>query len=218
MEPEYSVSSQPVVDTADPVSTPPPVNIPSAEEAFQLTVSLPPGFLFQPTDEQTLFYYLKGKVLSQEVTGAIADLDIYMYDPWDVAGKSKLKSTTEWYFYTNLQSRYKSGPRTKRDTPHGRWRRQGRMRKEFKDSNTDLKGTKMTYAFFLKNGTKEEPSEWRMEEFKLENHSQMSISKVFRKKKEMVEQTNVQDSPSDEDSSSDDEAATNLLMIPQPQL
>ena len=49
--------------------------------------ALAPGFRFHPTDEELVSYYLKRKVLGRPVRfDAIGDVDIYKYEPWDLAG------------------------------------------------------------------------------------------------------------------------------------
>ena len=49
--------------------------------------ALAPGFRFHPTDDELVSYYLKRKVLGRPVRfDAIGDVDIYKYEPWDLAG------------------------------------------------------------------------------------------------------------------------------------
>jgi hypothetical protein len=49
---------------------------------------LPPGFRFQPTDQEIIVYYLKKKIAAAAaaVTSIIADVDIYKFDPWELPG------------------------------------------------------------------------------------------------------------------------------------
>ncbi|KAJ0112967.1 hypothetical protein Patl1_01281 [Pistacia atlantica] len=50
-------------------------------------VRLPPGFRFQPTDEELLFQYLKCKIFSSSLPAPIIpEVNIYKYDPWDLPG------------------------------------------------------------------------------------------------------------------------------------
>jgi len=51
---------------------------------------LPPGFRFQPTDQEIIVYYLKKKIAAAAaaVTSIIADVDIYKFDPWELPGTS----------------------------------------------------------------------------------------------------------------------------------
>lgn len=70
----------------------------------RLTISLPPGFLFRPTDEQLLFYYLKGRVMNLDFTDAIAEVNIYKYEPWDLRGSSFFFVSEFLHFTVNLGS------------------------------------------------------------------------------------------------------------------
>lgn len=48
---------------------------------------LPPGFRFHPTDVELIMYYLKKKVMGKKFHfEAMADLNVYKYEPWDLAG------------------------------------------------------------------------------------------------------------------------------------
>ncbi|KAB1217505.1 hypothetical protein CJ030_MR4G028386 [Morella rubra] len=50
-------------------------------------VRLPPGFRFQPTDEELVFRYLKCKVFSCPLPASIIpEVNVCNYDPWDLPG------------------------------------------------------------------------------------------------------------------------------------
>lgn len=51
-------------------------------------VNLPPGFRFQPTDEEIVFQYLARKVTSSPLPASvIPDIEnIFNYDPWNLPG------------------------------------------------------------------------------------------------------------------------------------
>lgn len=58
-----------------------------APEGTMKTTALAPGFRFHPTDEELVSYYLKRKVSNKPVRfNAIAEVDIYKNEPWDLAG------------------------------------------------------------------------------------------------------------------------------------
>ena len=47
-----------------------------------------PGFRFHPTDEELVGFYLKRKILQQNLPiELIKQVDIYKYDPWDLPSK-----------------------------------------------------------------------------------------------------------------------------------
>lgn len=50
-------------------------------------VGLPPGFRFHPTDEELVNYYLKRKIIGQEIElDIIPEVDLYKCEPWELAG------------------------------------------------------------------------------------------------------------------------------------
>jgi len=50
---------------------------------------LPPGFRFQPTDEELVFQYLKCKVFSYPLPASIIpEINVCKYDPWDLPGNN----------------------------------------------------------------------------------------------------------------------------------
>ena len=60
--------------------------------------SLAPGFRFHPTDVELVRYYLKRKVLGKKfMTNAIAEVDIYKFEPLDLPGNT-LNSHASFFF------------------------------------------------------------------------------------------------------------------------
>lgn len=48
---------------------------------------LPPGFRFQPTDEEIVFQYLSRKTFNHPMPAlVIPELDVFTYDPWELPG------------------------------------------------------------------------------------------------------------------------------------
>ncbi|KAK9075602.1 hypothetical protein SSX86_003928 [Deinandra increscens subsp. villosa] len=67
---------QEIVAVAPPVAaaTPPPT-------------LLPPGFRFQPTDEELVMYYLRRKACGKPFPfQVVMEIDVYKSEPWEVAG------------------------------------------------------------------------------------------------------------------------------------
>ncbi|TXG68433.1 hypothetical protein EZV62_003368 [Acer yangbiense] len=69
---------------------------------------LPPGFRFQPTDEELVFQYLKCKIFSCPLPATvIPHINICRYDPWDLPagnmeqerGKPPHESRTDWIMH-----------------------------------------------------------------------------------------------------------------------
>lgn len=53
----------------------------------EVSLRLPPGFRFHPTDEELVVQYLKRKVFSYPLPAAIIpEVDLCKADPWDLPG------------------------------------------------------------------------------------------------------------------------------------
>ncbi|KAJ6676433.1 NO APICAL MERISTEM PROTEIN EXPRESSED [Salix viminalis] len=77
---------------------------------------LPPGFRFQPTDEELVFQYLKRKILSCPLpTSVIPDVNVCKYDPWELPGDME----SERYFFCNKETKYPNGNRVNRSSASG---------------------------------------------------------------------------------------------------
>ncbi|KAK1592187.1 hypothetical protein Q3G72_020959 [Acer saccharum] len=78
---------------------------------------LPPGFRFQPTDEELVFQCLKCKIFSCPLPATvIPHINNCRYDPWDLpAGNME----QERYFFFNNEAKYRNGNRTDRTTASG---------------------------------------------------------------------------------------------------
>lgn len=60
----------------------------SAEDIEAYFRSLPPGYQFMPSDVELILYYLKRKILNQELPiNRIHDVNIYQYHPQTLTGK-----------------------------------------------------------------------------------------------------------------------------------
>ncbi|KAF9668071.1 hypothetical protein SADUNF_Sadunf15G0089200 [Salix dunnii] len=83
---------------------------------------LPPGFRFQPTDEELVFQYLKRKILSCPLpTSVIPDVNVCKYDPWELPGDME----SERYFFCNKETKYPNGNRVNRSSASGYWKATG---------------------------------------------------------------------------------------------
>ncbi|KAL6125570.1 hypothetical protein ACLB2K_073626 [Fragaria x ananassa] len=135
----------------------------------QSSQSLAPGFRFHPTDEELVWYYLKRKVAGKSFRiDAISVVDIYKIEPWDLPGKSKLKSRdTEWYFFSLLDRKYGNSSRTNRATEKGYWKTTGKDRPVC--HNSRAVGMKKTLVFHSGRAPKGARTNWVMHEYRLDN-------------------------------------------------
>ncbi|KAI8006591.1 NAC domain-containing protein 78 [Camellia lanceoleosa] len=131
------------------------------------TASLAPGFRFHPTDEELVRYYLKRKVCRKPFRfEAISDIDVYKSEPWDLPGKSRLKSRDlEWYFFSVLDKKYGNGSRTNRATGRGYWKTTGKDRAVHHKSRTV--GMKKTLVYHSGRAPRGDRTNWVMHEYRL---------------------------------------------------
>ncbi|XP_021295942.1 NAC domain-containing protein 76 [Herrania umbratica] len=129
--------------------------------------ALAPGFRFHPTDEELVSYYLKRKVLNKPVRfNAIAEVDIYKQEPWELSDKSRLKTRDqEWYFFSLLDKKYGNGARMNRATSQGYWKATGKDREV--RHNSQLIGMKKTLVFHSGRAPDGVRTNWVMHEYRL---------------------------------------------------
>ncbi|XP_062195056.1 NAC domain-containing protein 16-like [Phragmites australis] len=139
----------------------------SAPAAAEAT-SLAPGFRFHPTDEELVSYYLKRKVLGRPLkVDAIAEVDLYKLEPWDLPARSRLRSRdSQWYFFSRLDRKHANRARTNRATAGGYWKTTGKDREV--RHGPRLVGMKKTLVFHAGRAPKGERTNWVMHEYRLE--------------------------------------------------
>nr|GMC55854.1 NAC domain containing protein 50-like [Ipomoea batatas] len=58
------------------------------------------GFKFHPTDEELVVYFLRRKVLRRPFPfEAIAEVDIYNFEPWELQGRAPAGKRTDWLMH-----------------------------------------------------------------------------------------------------------------------
>ncbi|KAB2063444.1 hypothetical protein ES319_A10G216500v1 [Gossypium barbadense] len=146
--------------------TSPPPSAAAAKTGGSAT-ALAPGFRFHPTDEELVSYYLKRKVSNKPVRfNAMAEVDIYKHEPWDLSDKAKLQTRDqEWYFFSLLDKKYGNGGRMNRATNQGYWKATGKDREV--RHNTQLIGMKKTLVFHSGRAPDGMRTNWVMHEYRL---------------------------------------------------
>ncbi|XP_066322990.1 NAC domain-containing protein 53-like [Miscanthus floridulus] len=139
-------------------------------------VPLAPGFRFHPTDEELVSYYLRRRVLGRRLrVDAIAEVDLYRLEPWDLPSLSRIRSRdAQWYFFARLDRKVagagaggRGGPgnRTNRATPRGYWKTTGKDR-EVHHRGKPV-GMKKTLVFHAGRAPKGDRTNWVMHEYRL---------------------------------------------------
>ncbi|GER29619.1 NAC domain-containing protein [Striga asiatica] len=130
---------------------------------------VPPGFRFQPTDEELVGYYLKKKVASEKIhLHLIKDIDLYRIEPWDLQDKCRIgyKEQKEWYLFSHKDKKYPSGTRSNRATMAGFWKATGRDKGVYTGSN--LIGMRKTLVFYKGRAPNGQKTDWIMHEYRLQ--------------------------------------------------
>ncbi|KAF8118477.1 hypothetical protein N665_0005s0234 [Sinapis alba] len=133
--------------------------------------SLAPGFRFHPTDVELVRYYLKRKVLGKKfMTNAIAELDIYKFEPPDLPEKSCLRTgDLKWYFFCPRLKKYPNGGKANRSTESGYWKTTGKDRDV--TYNDEVVGKIRTLIFHYGKTPRGERTDWVMHEYRLEDRT-----------------------------------------------
>ncbi|XP_018498698.2 NAC domain-containing protein 83 [Pyrus x bretschneideri] len=127
---------------------------------------LPPGFRFQPTDEELVFHYLRCKVFSCPLPASIIpEINVCLYDPWDLPGDLE----QERYFFSNRESKYRNGNRANRVTSSGYWKATGVDKKIASSRKNNIVGKKKTLVFYKGKSPNVSKTDWVMHEYCLVN-------------------------------------------------
>ncbi|XP_019451462.1 PREDICTED: NAC domain-containing protein 92-like [Lupinus angustifolius] len=165
-----------------------PVVVNKGEESL----GLPPGFRFQPTDEEIITCYLTQKVLNSSFSAiAMGEADFNKSEPWDLPKKAKMGEKDNWYFFCQRDRKYPTGMRTNRATQSGYWKATGKDKEIYKGKG-NLVGMKKTLVFYRGRAPKGEKTNWVMHEFRLEGKyanynlpkaakNEWVVSRVFHK-------------------------------------
>ncbi|KAI5006258.1 hypothetical protein ZWY2020_033501 [Hordeum vulgare] len=139
------------------------------EEGFVFRgCELPPGFRFQPTDQEIIVCYLKRKVASaaSAVTSIIADVDIYKFDAWELPDKAQF-GEGEWFFFSPRDRKYPNGARPNRTAGSGYWKATGTDKPILAAGGARCLGVKKALVFYQGRSPRGTKTEWVMHEYRL---------------------------------------------------
>ncbi|KAJ8443202.1 hypothetical protein Cgig2_005753 [Carnegiea gigantea] len=143
----------------------------SRENMNDISIHVPPGFRFYPTDEELVDYYLRRKVNSRRIDlDFIKEVDLYKIEPWDLQEICRIgnQEQNEWYFFSHKDKKYPTGTRTNRATVAGFWKATGRDKAIC--SKHDLIGMRKTLVFYKGRAPNGQRSDWIMHEYRLETN------------------------------------------------
>ncbi|KAK4722321.1 hypothetical protein R3W88_012554 [Solanum pinnatisectum] len=159
-------------------------------ECFGENSVFPPGFRFHPTDEELVLYYLKRKICRRRILlDAIAETDVYKWEPEDLPDLSKLKTgDRQWFFFSPRDRKYPNGARSNRASKHGYWKATGKDR--IITCNSRAVGVKKTLVFYKGRAPVGERTDWVMHEYTMDEEElkrcqngqdYYALYKVFKK-------------------------------------
>jgi len=130
---------------------------------------LAPGFRFHPTDVELVRYYLKRKVMGKKLlVDAIAEVDIYKFEPSDLPDMSFIRSgDLKWHFFCPREKKYSTGVRANRATECGYWKTTGKERPVLCDA--EVVGKIKTLVYHFGKSPRGERTDWVMHEYRLED-------------------------------------------------
>ncbi|KAI4387288.1 hypothetical protein MLD38_005131 [Melastoma candidum] len=154
------------MDSEKPVSDSPGLCFSNKEDDGDGTVL--PGFRFHPTDEELIRFYLQRKVEKKPLRiDLIKQVDIYKYDPWNLA-KVSAAGDKEWYFFCMRGRKYRNSIRPNRVTGSGFWKATGIDKPIYSSHGCqDCIGLKKSLVYYRGSAGKGTKTDWMMHEFRL---------------------------------------------------
>ncbi|KAH9307924.1 hypothetical protein KI387_035835 [Taxus chinensis] len=144
-----------------------------------------PGFRFHPTEEELVGFYLRRKVENKSFKfSLIRDLDLYAFEPWDLAGLEVNREESEWFFF--VKPRGHSDGRLNRTTAAGFWKATGTEKPVHTHSTSKFIGFRKTLVFYKGRAMKGHKTDWIMNEYRLylgenSNGGDVRLCRVYRK-------------------------------------
>ncbi|GAU40120.1 hypothetical protein TSUD_389700 [Trifolium subterraneum] len=137
-------------------------------------VNLPPGFRFDPTDEELVVHFLQRKTtLLPCHPHVIPDLHLYSYDPWQLHGRALLEGE-KWYYYSRRTPN--------RVTDNGYWKATGMEEAVISSTNNKKVGMKKHLVFHVgESPASSIKTNWIMQEFCLSDSASSSAKSSKRK-------------------------------------
>ncbi|XP_057479555.1 NAC domain-containing protein 41-like [Actinidia eriantha] len=134
-------------------------------------IKLPPGFRFEPTDEEIVFQYLTRKIFSLPLPASVVpEIILSKYDPWDLPGDGE----QDRYFFSKKEAKYQNGNRTNRKTSSGYWKATGSDKRITSPTRKDIVGMRKTLVFHRGKSPNGSRTHWIMYEYRLVNSESAS--------------------------------------------
>ncbi|GAB4848250.1 hypothetical protein Ancab_002917 [Ancistrocladus abbreviatus] len=128
-------------------------------------MKLPPGFLFDPTDEELILHFLCRRTCHPSI---IPEIDLQAFDPWELDGKA-LSSCMQWYFYTQMTQN--------RATKSGYWKEVGINEAIFactSGASQKIIGSKSYFIFCIGEPPGGTQTSWIMHQYRINSEFRQS--------------------------------------------
>ncbi|CAB4286692.1 unnamed protein product [Prunus armeniaca] len=129
----------------------------------RVSMGIPPGWRFCPTDEELIVFYLRNRTWNNS---RIIHLDIYDFTPMQLAEYFEIPEDPVMFFYTTRKRKYKNGKRPSRTANIGYWKATG---KDTPINEIDGSvGVKKSLVFYLGQQKEGKKTDWIMHEYTLQ--------------------------------------------------
>ncbi|XP_073317807.1 NAC domain-containing protein 1-like [Primulina huaijiensis] len=132
------------------------------EKIGQELYTLPQGFPFVRTDEEVITHYLKKKI-NHESVPYICTVNIYDFNPQELAETYPSLVEDEWYFFTPRARNYQHGNLPNRAAGNGYWKATGAEKLIYQ--NNVCIGSKKSLVFYEGKDPNVKKSDWIMHEY-----------------------------------------------------
>ncbi|KAK6153913.1 hypothetical protein DH2020_013552 [Rehmannia glutinosa] len=144
---------------------------------------LPPGFRFQPTDEEIVFQYLARKTFSYPLPAQVIPelINIFSFHPWELPAGN---SDQDRYFFSNKETNHGNGNyQSGKTTCCGYWKATGLTKRIICSKNMPIVGIRKSLVFYKrkKSNSRAFRTDWIMHEYCLALSRNSACSNVQQK-------------------------------------
>ncbi|KAJ8769351.1 hypothetical protein K2173_002555 [Erythroxylum novogranatense] len=132
--------------------------------------TLPSGYRFTPYDSELIEDYLIKKINKEKLPpNRIKDVELYKYNPSDLAEMYPANEGKEWYFFTPRDRKYRNGDRPNRRAGDGFWKATGADKPVKKDGV--VTGFRKALVFYIGKPNGGHKTDWIMHEYKVNSNT-----------------------------------------------
>ncbi|KAL3834319.1 hypothetical protein ACJIZ3_009055 [Penstemon smallii] len=133
--------------------------------AMEYVEVFPPGYHFNPTDDELIVHYLKKKTMNEPIPySKIPEVNIYQYNPQQLSEKFPLEENI-LYFFTPRDRKFQRSNRVNRVAGNGNWKATAKDKSVC--YNGEVVGFKKVLVFYEGNSK----TNWIMYEYALKEHN-----------------------------------------------